>query len=80
MEKDTKDPKKINVKFGKRVAENITRATQLASGLEKEYKKADQIKLSLIESVVLAISGLDSLDGYNVDVDLDKSEAVLTKE
>lgn len=80
MKKDTKEPQEINVKFGKKVAENIINATKLVTHFEEEYKKADQIRLSLLESVVLSISGLDSLAGYKVNVDLDKGEATLTKE
>lgn len=80
MKKDTKEPQKITVKFGKKVAENITNAAKLVNHFEQEYKKADQIRLSLLESVVLAVSGLDSLTGYKVEVNLDKSEAVLIKE
>lgn len=80
MDKDTKDPKEITVKFGKKVAENITKASELADHFQKEYRKADQIRLSLLESVVLSSTGLDSLTDYKVNVDLDKSEAVLIKQ
>ncbi len=75
-----KEPKKITVKFGKKVTENLANATQLVNHFKEEYRKADEIRLSLLESVVLSSSGLDSLDGYKVNVNLDKSEAVLTKE
>ena len=80
MKEDTKEPQEITVKFGKKVAENIAKAIQLVNHFKEEHTKADQIRLSLLESVVLSASGLESLTGYKVNVYLDKSEAVLTKE
>jgi len=80
MKKDTPSPKEINVKFGKKVAENITKATQLIETFKAEHQKADQARNSLIESVLLTASGLDSLEGYQVkSFDVDNGEAVLIK-
>jgi len=79
MDKVVKVPKKINVKFSKKITENIIKANQLANHFEKEYKKADEARNILIQSVLLASTSLESLEGYQLNVDLDKGEATLTK-
>jgi len=79
MANTVKEIKEIKVKFGNKVAENIAKADNLVNNFINEHKKAVQSRDLLMETAILAISGLDSLAGYEIKIDLDKSEATLTK-